>query len=421
MVLMKHCKRLIALLILIFSVFGLLYFVKIWMPNQKALEYQNSIQSFYNTTGMTYSQVPGTLLKTEPMNIVVPGGGTAYRILYVSELPDGQPAISSGMIFISNLPAPSEGRKVVAWAHGTLGFGNECVPSRSQDSLSDTDNWLDSMMQRGWVVVATDYVGLGTTGMPYYLIGQSEAYDVINSVRAARNFEVANVGNEFVAWGHSQGGHSALFTGVYASTYAPELNLIAVAAAAPAAELIALFSEQYDNSVAWAIGPDASVSWPLVYSDLPLQSVLSKNGLKDYQKLAYGCVMKEIGDIEIKSVFKEKFFEVNPMNNIAWYQAANDQTPPITKINVPIYIAQGLDDTVVLPNTTALFIKNACNANKNITVNWLGDITHTKVAVVAGPAVTDWIQDRFNNVPATNTCSQVSPVTSAIEPSLPAN
>ena len=47
---------------------------------------------------------------------------------------------------------------------------------------------------------------------------------MIDSVRAARTFP-ASTGNRFVVWGHSQGGQAALFTGMIAKDYAPELEL----------------------------------------------------------------------------------------------------------------------------------------------------------------------------------------------------
>ncbi len=93
---------------------------------------------------------------------------------------------------------------------------------------------LDDMLSRGFVVVATDYVGLGTPGQHPYLIGESEARSVLDSVRAARRFPGAKAGDTFAVWGHSQGGHAALFTGQLAASYAPELKLAGVAAAAPA-------------------------------------------------------------------------------------------------------------------------------------------------------------------------------------------
>jgi hypothetical protein len=84
--------------------------------------------------------------------------------------------------------------------------------------------------------------------MPHpYLVGASEARAVIASVRVAATMPGAGGGKRFVVWGHSQGGHAALFTGIIARTYAPELDLLGVAAAAPAADLVTLINEDIDS------------------------------------------------------------------------------------------------------------------------------------------------------------------------------
>ncbi|MCF8530118.1 MAG: hypothetical protein K9G69_02340, partial [Candidatus Nanopelagicales bacterium] len=92
---------------------------------------QVSLEPFYTPPDPIPTEL-GTVIRMEPLNIAVEGG-SAQRILYVSERPDGTRAVSGGMIFIPNLPAPPEGRNVVAWEHGTLGMGPGCVPSRSTD------------------------------------------------------------------------------------------------------------------------------------------------------------------------------------------------------------------------------------------------------------------------------------------------
>lgn len=383
--------------------------------------YQQGLESFYTAPNPLPSSKPGDVIRTEAMNnVTVPGGGTAYRMLYVTQLPNGTPAVSSGVVYVPTAPAPAGGRNVVAWAHGTLGFGNDCTPSRNPSGpLNDTDNWLGSMMQRGWVVTATDYMGIGTAGTPYYLIGTSEAHDVINSVRAAKNMPITNAGSTYVVWGHSQGGHSALFTAQLAKSYAPELKLVGAAAAAPAAELNALFSQQYNQAVAWGIGPDAVVSWPQMYPSLPINSVLSSAAQGSYERLAYGCVMQELGTIELRDTLGQQFFSTNPITDVSWYAAAQEQTPEPNLAGVPIYVAQGLSDTVVLPNTTALLVQNACKAGTNISANWFGDISHTQIAMTAGPIVTNWLADRFNNLPAVSNCNQPLPVSPATQPVSP--
>ena len=100
---------------------------------------------------------------------------------------------------------------------------------------------LPNIIGRGHIVVATDYAGLGTEGIHPYLIGESEARSVLDSVRAARALPNSGASNRFAVWGHSQGGHAALDPGQVAARYAPDLKLVGVAAAAPATYLVELF------------------------------------------------------------------------------------------------------------------------------------------------------------------------------------
>ena len=72
---------------------------------------QAALQPFY-TPPQPLPETPGTLIRIEPLGVDVPDA-TAYRILYVSERPDGTPAASSGMIFVPDSLAPADGRPVV--------------------------------------------------------------------------------------------------------------------------------------------------------------------------------------------------------------------------------------------------------------------------------------------------------------------
>ena len=148
-------------------------------------------------------------------------GSTAFRILYRSTSPSGEPIAVSGAIFIPPGPAPAGGRDVIAWAHPTSGVVESCASSLMPD-LAGTIWGLSDMLARGYVVVATDYPGLGTPGMHPYLISESEGRAVLDSVRAARDLPDAGASNRFAVWGHSQGGHASLYTGELAASYAPD-------------------------------------------------------------------------------------------------------------------------------------------------------------------------------------------------------
>ena len=337
-------------------------------------------------------------------------GATASRILYVSERPDGSLAASGGMLFVPDSPAPPEGRPVVAWAHGTLGMGDACVPSRSANPLQDTDNWLDQMMSLGWVVVSTDYVGLGTPGTNQYLIAEAEVHDLVNAVRAARNVPEAGAGTRYVTWGHSQGGHSSVWTGHLGADYAPELDLLGVAAAAPALELTDIMGAQWDEIAGWVIGPDVIESWPTYYPGLPVDEILSPAGQDNSARLASECIKESGLEGLARQTLGQDFFAVDPLSEPAWAAAARDQTPSPLPAAMPVFIAQGTADQVVLPWPNANVQEAWCAAGSSISMLWLGGVSHTAAATTAGPQAVAWIADRFAGRPAPRSCDVPPPV-----------
>src|SRR5262249_57204963 len=76
----------------------------------------------------------------------------------------------------------------------------------------------------------------GRGGHPYSG-GEGEGRGVPDAAGAAKNLADPHANDDVLVFGHSQGGQSALFAGELAASYAPELNVLGVAAAAPAADV----------------------------------------------------------------------------------------------------------------------------------------------------------------------------------------
>ncbi len=300
--------------------------VKVFVSDNEVARQQKQLQPFYDIANPIPAGQPGNLIKFEPIAGLAISGANAFRVLYRSQDPDGTARVTSGMVFIPTAAAPATGRPVVAWAHPTTGLGPQCAPSRSGKELADMD-WLQGMLDKGWIVTATDYSGLGTPGTSLYLVGQAEARDVINSVRAVGTLPNSHAGSRYAVWGHSQGGHAALFVGEVSATYAPELTLVGVAAAAPAAELASLFSQQWKLPVSWIIGSQVMVSWPTVNPALTAAQVASPAGLANYQKVAMDCIQKAglIGAVRVK--LGQKMFEQDPTTQPDWSAMIAAQTP----------------------------------------------------------------------------------------------
>ena len=405
---MRNAKAIGLFLLAVVGIAVAVLVVRVVVGTAETDHRQEQLAAFY-TPPDPLPQQPGTLIRSERLDVAVPGA-TAYRILYVSQRADGTPVASGGMLFVPTAPAPKGGRPVVAWAHGTLGQGDACAPSRSGNPLQDTANWLDQMMSFGWIVVSTDYAGLGTPGPNMYLVGADEARDVVNSVRAARGFAGADAGSRYAVWGHSQGGHSSLWTGHLAKSIAPELTLVGVAAAAPAAELVPITREQWSTVVGWVIGPEILVSWPIAYPGLPVDGVVSQEGRDNYERLAAQCVLPTAIEGYAREAFKQTFFAQDPTTNGPWLRATQDEAVPVMPASMPVFLAQGTADAVVLPGPNALLQETWCKAGSTLTALWMGGVNHNDAAIDAGPSATAWIADRFAGRPAVRTCDVPPPV-----------
>lgn len=369
--------------------------------------YQASLQPFYDTAGLDPRGELGSVVRQENFKTNLQNG-TAYRILYRTERADGSRTFSSGMVFVPK-QASSTPRPVLAWAHGTLGLGDQCAPSRTNSPGSGLA-WLDDALAQGWVVTATDYSGFGTAGIQGYLIGKSESNDVLNSVRAARNMSQTNAGITVALWGHSQGGNSSLFAGYNAASYAPELQVVGTVASAPAAELLPLLSEQYHSTVAWVIGPIVADTWPAYNSSLKTQPILTKIGQLTYHQIAEQCIFQSgIGGL-IRQKLGLRFFSNNPLAITSWRQMAAQQSAPYLPNGKPVLVVESTADTVVLPNTTALYITKACAINQNVASVWVNGVNHIQIPNKTYQQTISWISDRFAGKPAPSTCNQAPPV-----------
>ena len=155
------------------------------------------------------------------------------------------------------------------------------------------------------------------------------------------------------------------------------MHLVGTVASAPAAELVPLLNQTYGTTLDWVIGPEVMVSWPIVYPDLNVASALSNAGYKNYQRIAQQCIAPATLGGLIRTKLKQPFFKTNLINESAWRAAAQAETPPLPTPSQPVFIAESTADQVVLPDTTALYIQQACQADADVTSLWLADVAPT--------------------------------------------
>lgn len=351
---------------------------------------------------------PGAILNVWPLLGGGPGGGDAFRILYQSTGLKGEPIQVSGAIFIPGGPVPPGGRDVIAYAHPTSGVVEKCAPSLMPDTAGMI--WgLPAMLAKGHIVVATDYPGLGAPGIHPYLIGVSEGRAVLDSVRAARALPRSGASNRFVVWGHSQGGHAALYTGELAKAYAPELELLGVAAAAPATYLIELFDADGQTSAGKELTAMALYSWSNLYGT-PASTLVEPNAMGIYETMAHDCIESVAQFVALDKAEKPlehmKFLKANPTKTEPWRSIMLKNTPGQAPAGAPVFLAQGLADTIVHPAITKQFGEALCKQGAKVMFVTLPGVTHTFAAKESVATALKWMDDRFAGLPAPTVCGR---------------
>ncbi|CAN5593333.1 hypothetical protein BH10ACT7_BH10ACT7_24120 [soil metagenome] len=260
---------------------------------------------------------PGDLVSAvdlTPTNSSSPGfptGATVWRILYVTTGVDE----TDLQLVCGTVASPAAGPKLFGdtgrmlnWAHGTVGIGQDCMPSSEpaqgfwgkmpgginaiawgtdlgKHEGDPADGLLQWAVDQGMVVSAADYQPDNT-----YVVGKMEASAILDAARAATQlmttaFEAdAPDRYDAVIWGHSQGGHAALWAGQLAETYlagttpskpTADFALVGVAALAPASNFIT----QPDQP---GVSPgDGLADWEMhknIGLDLPIKQVQMQIG-----------------------------------------------------------------------------------------------------------------------------------------------
>lgn len=266
---------------------------------------------------------PGSLSEVERLDPAiwqVPGEdpGNALRITYWTQGPQGAPSLSSGAIFLPSTPPPAGGYPVLSWAHGTVGIGDQCAPTRHGPVYAEITNpYLAHWLAQGYAIVATDYVGLGTPGDHPYADIPVAGYNVIDMVRAARQALPGKLSSRWAPIGQSQGAQASIFAASVAADYAPELEL----AGSVSTGLIGYLDRA--ASLLILLAPHAALPVPISdatayvvftlaglragYPSLNIDQYLSPEGKKYVDQATVSCddEMNEVlADVQISTLFK---------------------------------------------------------------------------------------------------------------------
>ncbi|WP_256347648.1 alpha/beta fold hydrolase [Pseudomonas gingeri] len=359
------------------------------------------IPAFYQWTDKLPGK-PGQLLRTETLTPQqgLAAAGQNIRILYTSTDGVGKPLpnVVSGALFIPRGTPPKGGWPLMAWAHGTVGSADVCAPSLTRRSERDR-RYLDHWLAQGYAIVATDYQGLGTPGPHPYGLTRPLAYNTLDSIRAVAHGDF-QLSTRVVVFGQSQGGRAAFATAVYASTYAPDLDIVGVVATGT--PYAAVHQRAADRERSNAHG---SVVPTFAYNLLRLDTArlldpsfvpsdyLSEQAIPTYELSQRGCLHEIEQQVMVNQLTFDNSFKRSP--RAAFAAVTRAAAYPTLKSDIPVFIGTGGQDRdVFVPDQKAL-VRDACAAGDRIEWHLYPQLDHSATVNGSLPDSTRFVAKAF--------------------------
>lgn len=387
----------------------------------------------------------GKLLKVEKIATSVQGAA-AWKIAYVSSDVLGNKTLATGIV-VAPTAASASGRPIMAWAHGTTGTAQTCGPSQilnpaqplNQYFLMNGNSWtdfgipaLETFIKAGYVIVATDYQGLGGGGKHQYTVSVSQAQDVINSLRAVTQLKEAGAGVKAIVYGWSQGGGATITAAglneyVHAAdTVTNNIEFVGFVAMAPYDIAVAFPDNIQTNEQATAFiqklsrGFSTNVFnfthyaqniWGMTaaFPELKLEDVLTPEGVKVVNDVMPRKCMHAASDtinFSYAQTYKQ-LLRPDINHSLAWVQAFRKSSVAAVKPMAPVIIYWGTNDTTMPPIMGELYYEQMCKLGGNMMrVQLPGKQSHFTTPGSAEPFYVKWVADRFSGKPAVNGCKE---------------
>lgn len=342
----------------------------------------------------------GAVVRAQPITKLSPLLGRVHgtRLMYRSEDEHGRAIGITGIVLVPSGEPPPGGWPIIAWAHGTTGVGLDCAPSRTRNLFENAyAGFIAGFLAAGFLIVATDYEGLGTGPLHKYINLDSEARSVIDAVRAARRL-IPQAGRQWLVVGHSEGGHAAVGTGELANRRASGLQFLGTVAIAPAAMLETVF-EGIETS------PHKSQVLPYIaYLAAGMKATLPNFHYAELLSPEMQQVMPQAERrclIELQAIFLALFHPKKILAN-NWRQSESvrqylrNTEPGKRPSGGPLLIFAGGADIDVSPTLVDGLVRRLNAHGERVQYHRLPDDDHGTLLMTGFPTMLNWVHRRFH-------------------------
>lgn len=355
----------------------------------------------------------GSVIWTRPLEgtMALPGAASNTLVLYRSVGGKGESVAVSGTVAIPQGAPPRGGWPVITWTHGTTGLAPACAPSRDTDNGPEHDyiatirTLLDGFVKQGYVVVASDYAGLGTPGDHPFLQGIPTGRNALDMLRAAKAIE-PGIGKRYAVMGHSQGGQVDLFAAAQGPRYASEFRLVGNVAFAPgshiAGRLDAVMTSP-KNELALPYVLYTLGSYARTNKNIDLKRILTPQALSHMPDLFEGCMSHALSTGYWSTAIAKDQFVTKPDVRVFLKMASRNE-PGLLRIFAPTLLVQGTADVTVLPGDTDDVARQLCIRGNDVEYRPIMGADHNGSMQKGGAGALAWIDARFKGAKAVTNC-----------------
>jgi len=377
---------------------------------------------FYRYDGATpLAEVPpGTVLKTRPVTVGVPGSGVgvvpATQLLYRTQ--DQQPRPSVTVTTVVNPTGPVNGGLV-----GYLSFydalGDKCSPSytlRGGDPGQDNAELayaetalVLALAAQGYAVTVPDFEGTDL----HWVAGHESGWSSLDAIRATESYLGMGRGQKVGLFGYSGGSIAGERASELAPSYAPELNLIGAAVGGLPVHL-AHNLDYVNGSQAWSgVIPAVLVSLGRAFG-IPVAKFTNRYGKQVMAEVQDQCIGSFNGNypgLRVEQLVKRKyrpFLKVRPfartINKLIMGSAPGHPELPMF-MGVGNHDGTG-DDVMIVKDVQAL-AHQYCSQGVPVQLRVYDGAAHTEAGLQFFPEAMAFLGQRFAGLPFAGNCAEV--------------
>lgn len=350
---------------------------------------------------------PGAVLRYRPLpaSALWADVKEGWQLMYRSSGQKGQPVAMVTTFFVPKTVSAT-GKKLVSYQAFYDSLTLNCSPSGSllRNVLFDK-TFFKAALTKGYYTVVSDYEGLDSQ----WIAALNTGHGVLDSIRAVENFSAdLDARTPVGLYGFSGGGFASMWGAELAEQYAPELNIVGVAAGGLPANPINV-AKKVDGTFFAGAYIGAVVGLSRAYPEVDVAKYANAAGVAALKDAGTRCLGGTVsGNPELLTAFafkKGSAYYQNPnFLDLPEMQAINKentmgQFPP----KMPVYIWAGTTDELMPMADSEAVVSSYCAAGTTVQFKKLVGIDHVVGATYLGGGL-NYLIDRFNGKAAPNTC-----------------